>query len=126
MKMNIKYRKILVSAMILLLLCAYYNVCFNLHYHILDDGRIISHTHPFQKDNDKNQQVPNHTHTQTEFILLDIIFKILSFLSIFILMIVFVLKQEKLLHLISHTHNLKSLIQNAITRRGPPLHPYFI
>lgn len=122
MKMNIKHNKILTAAILFLFLWANYNVCFNLHYHIGEYGHIILHAHPFQKDNDKNQQLPNHIHTHNEFILLDILFITFSFILLFIVLILFVFE---------HTHffptdppyTLILFIQNGLTIRSPPLVP---
>ena len=46
------------------------NATLNQHYHLLSSGILIKHSHPFEKGNSGNP-FQEHTHTTTEFFLLE-------------------------------------------------------
>ena len=45
------------------------NVLF-VHTHILSDGTLISHAHPYKKANEQNTPVSSHQHTQFEYLVI--------------------------------------------------------
>ena len=53
------------------------NVVF-IHTHILPDGRVIEHAHPFNSTDRNSDSQPNHHHTSQEFLLLSFIYHFFS------------------------------------------------
>lgn len=115
-----KHQKILIWAVLLLIFWSVFNIDFNLHCHIGDNGNLIFHSHPYQKNNNKNQHTANHTHTQIEFIFLNVILNIFSSVAILVLLLFSMLKRRQLFHKDEQSFSFKSLIRYNITSRGPP------
>jgi hypothetical protein len=58
------YCKYLVFVLLAGYLSTTYSITSNKHYHILPNGKIVYHVHPFGNDND--HPIKNHTHTPDE------------------------------------------------------------
>ena len=72
--MNISKRNTTLITITSWLLCSLFvlqiaNQAFYSHSHITEDGKVISHAHPFQKDSDSSP-IKEHSHTQSDFLLL--------------------------------------------------------
>lgn len=63
-KANILYRIILVFVASLFLL-TYVNRAFFTHTHVLQDGTIVVHAHPYHKNTAHTKKIPVHSHTHT-------------------------------------------------------------
>jgi len=48
------------------------------HTHILPDGRVIEHAHPYHSTSSSSDPQPNHHHTSQEFLLLSYIYHFFS------------------------------------------------
>lgn len=57
-----------------------------LHTHILPNGEIIQHAHPFSKDNAENQN-PGHTHNALEILILNQLSILVLFITFGVLLI---------------------------------------
>lgn len=62
-----KYRAALALLLLVVVSSLHYNNFTNLHYHILDNGQLITHAHPVQ-DSEKD-----HSHTAEELVWLEMI-----------------------------------------------------
>ena len=63
--------KILTLSLVPLLVFMLVNQSVNLHYHKLDDGVVITHSHPFADTNDvEGESFPQHEHTKGQFFIL--------------------------------------------------------
>ena len=76
--------------MILLLLPAvmwlFFNTAVNRHIHILSDGFVISHSHPFANKLSDSSPLQTHQHTEKELLLLGIFSAVVfSFITLLIL-----------------------------------------
>ncbi len=70
------YRKIKKSILVVLLwaIClVFYNQAANWHYHMLNNGMIIEHSHPYDKQNDSGASFPNHNHSESFLLFFDMI-----------------------------------------------------
>jgi len=65
-----KKKAIQIIAGVVLLSCIILNITItsNLHYHILDNGRMIVHGHPYDRSEDKHFP-KHHSHSALEFLL---------------------------------------------------------
>ncbi|HSV76740.1 MAG TPA: hypothetical protein VLH37_06885 [Bacteroidales bacterium] len=64
---NRKLLRISIFLIILLVLGLFYNQAANWHFHLLGNGTIIEHAHPFNDENRSESPFPNHTHTAMEY-----------------------------------------------------------
>ena len=113
-----KYNIFLIALIFLLLLWINYNTFYNTHYHISDNGCIIFHAHPFHKStNTKN--LPNHTHTKNELIVLNLIYKILFLILVFLIFVVFIINGKNGFF-INNIITLESIVSNTVSIRAPP------
>ncbi|MBN1300681.1 MAG: hypothetical protein JW995_05655 [Melioribacteraceae bacterium] len=64
-----------------------------IHTHILPDGRIIQHAHPFNFSGEKSGSQPHHKHTSKEFLLLSYVYELFSNSIIYFIAIVFLLRR---------------------------------
>lgn len=113
---NIKYNKIIAFIILLLFLWVNYNIYFNSHYHIGENGQIILHAHPVQKT---SQNSSEHHHTRNEFILLHILYVTFSFVLLFIILFFFILEREKVLSSKS-CHLYLPFTKDGLSIRAPP------
>lgn len=118
MKTFRKYNKLFISLALLLILWINYNTFYNAHYHVIDDGRIISHAHPFQR-NTNNQNIPDHRHTRNELFVLYQIYRILFLILVFLFLLTFMIHFCKCFFIYTSAA-LNSIIINIISIRAPP------
>jgi hypothetical protein len=94
-----------------------YSKVFYQHSHILPDGSLVTHAHPFNKGND-NSPVKNHTHTSYEYYIIDnanLLFSV-SILSIFL-----IYAGNKARITIRKTPDKKLYLQITTPGRDPPV-----
>ena len=72
-----KIQPLIVIVTLLLLIWANFNVFYFAHTHVDENGRIIVHAHPYQKEGQQSS-APKHTHSKSEFTLLAVIYQILT------------------------------------------------
>lgn len=93
------------------------NKAFFLHVHKLNDGTIVSHSHPYDKSND-SKPYKSHHHTNAEFLFfqnLEILFLIV-FLTLVLITLV---KKEKVSFKLISEHTLFYI--NLNKGRAPPV-----
>ncbi len=73
-----KLNKIVWSFSLIALLTILVNNALFVHTHILPDGRVIEHAHPFNSSGKNSNSQPNHHHTPQEFLLLSQIYRFFS------------------------------------------------
>lgn len=61
------------------------NVTLNRHIHVLSDGYVITHSHPFEKNQAASDPLQTHKHTKKELLLLGLFSEIVF--SVFALLI---------------------------------------
>ncbi|MCK4663228.1 MAG: hypothetical protein KAT68_10205 [Bacteroidales bacterium] len=106
--------------LILLVGLLFANSIINKHYHVLSDGTVIVHSHPFAK-NTENNQPANHHHSQKELLLLDLITNpILIFIVIAITIISVLNPLKQILTFYSLSYRKTNPI-NLTPGRAPPI-----
>ena len=70
------FRKIRKPVLVLLMfaLClVFYNHANNWHYHMLNNGVVIEHSHPYDKQGDRGTSFPSHNHSKSSLLFFDMI-----------------------------------------------------
>ena len=67
-KANKLWKKITIALLIMIMGCLLINQALYTHMHVLPDGSIVSHTHPFNKTQE-SKQGRSHQHSSLEFFL---------------------------------------------------------
>jgi len=115
----LRSKKLTSILLIVSLVFVLFNNTFFLHTHILPDGRVIEHGHPFNSHEDPDH--PFHKHESKEFLFLDKILHLFSHsLLTFVSLIFYIGKPFSLHQFILVKRALPLLPQNDLTR-APPL-----
>jgi len=115
-----KIQQLIVALILFSLMWANFNVIYFAHSHIDENGRVIVHAHPYQKEGQQNN-VPNHTHSKSEFALLAIIYQVLTlFTSGSLCFAFFFYFNSNQKFKFSFQWNPTEICCNKILRRGPP------
>lgn len=89
--MNLK-TKILSFLLIFSIITVLFNNSVFIHSHILNNGKIVTHAHPIETNNN----LTTHTHTNSEYFILDIIFNLFfTLLALFVFFCLLFNKQIK-------------------------------
>ena len=116
-----KIQPLIVALLMLALMGANFNVFYFTHSHIDENGNIIVHAHPYQKDDRGTHNAPNHTHSRSEFTLLALIYQVLSLFTFYVLIFSFLLNLNlNLKNKFSFKWNPAEIFSKNIFRRGPP------
>jgi hypothetical protein len=79
---RIKPSRLLILLLLPALMWLFFNATFNRHIHVLADGYVITHSHPFEKNQAASDPSASHKHTQKELLLLglfcEIVFLVLA------------------------------------------------
>lgn len=107
---------LLISPVVFLL---FFNTAYNMHQHILPNGQIIEHAHPYHSDS-SSTPFQHHHHSHNQFTFLSLIYNPLSLTLFFVVLIsVSVLPRQK-----EHNSFLISLSSEESVRyyagRAPP------
>lgn len=116
------FKKAISYLMIVLIAMLIANRAIYVHSHVLSDGTVITHAHPFSK-NTSNDSSPKHRHSSYEFFVLhqlQILFSVLGILCV-IVQLYFVK------HFYDESIYFKSIIKhNIVSLRGPPAFSNFL
>jgi hypothetical protein len=116
-----KIQQLIILLTLLSLIWANFNVFYFTHSHVDENGRIIVHAHPYQKEDRKSHNAPNHTHSKSEFTLLALIYQVLSLFILYLLFFIFLFHfNPNLKTKFSFQWNPAEIICKNIFRRGPP------
>jgi hypothetical protein len=113
-------KKVLVSVSLLAFLLLTLNNTLYFHVHLLSDGSIIEHAHPFNKHHESSKPCASHEHSSIEFIFLTGVFQASQIMLFFILLCLVLYKNSQqlfkhdIIHLICCKYDLENLL------RGPP------
>lgn len=76
--MIIKLNKIVCSFTLAAVLAILVNNTIFIHTHILPDGKVVEHSHPFNSTGKNSDSQPNHHHTSQEILLLSYIYHLFN------------------------------------------------
>jgi hypothetical protein len=77
-------KRIIAFTSILTFVLLFYNNAANWHLHILPNGIIIEHAHPYSKTNNPDTPFQKHSHNKLELLILGLISSHLAFIPILI------------------------------------------
>jgi len=80
-----KIIQIIIPVLLVIVFCYVTNATINQHYHKLSSGLILNHAHPYQNNEDAGNPFKKHSHSSSEFILLDQISTTVFWIYLFVL-----------------------------------------
>lgn len=90
------------------------------HYHLLDNGMVIEHAHPYKNNMQKNTPYQSHKHSDAEYLILAQVSNV-SFLLVFFMALLGLLGfDHQTLLSFFRQNNQKRLTLSAHRLRGPP------
>jgi hypothetical protein len=101
-------------------LMLFYNQSANWHYHILKNGTVVKHAHPYSNDSQGNAPFQKHQHTDLELIVLS---QFSNLLAVFVILLTLA---GMMLHFYRQHFTLPAFVRLkpdflfALTFRGPP------
>ncbi len=115
-----KIKEVVLAVCMICILGLTYNAFANSHVHILSNGFVINHAHPFSDTADTNSPDPVNNHSDSEYIFLDQINLQYIMPILFILAFIFISVSKKTT-LIVHEEQLVPLtVPIQIKGRAPP------
>ena len=116
---KLKYT-IAVTVILLFVIFNYLNFNY-LHFHLLGDGKLIIHTHPYPQNANDHNPIKSHKHTNFEFLLFNL-FTNIEF--VVILLLVYALFEKLIFHFniyVKSIRLIRSLYTSAVLRAPPSL-----
>ena len=123
-----KFQQVIIVILLLLsLIWTGFNLVYFTHSHIDENGKIVIHAHPYQRENQKNTNSPKHPHSKRELIILAFIYQVLSHFTCILFFIFFLLNfNTNVVNKFSFQWNPAKFFCKNIFRRGPPSFIQFI
>lgn len=104
-----------------LVLLLFYNQAANWHFHMLPNGIVIEHAHPYSKSSSTESPFQKHTHNEIEILILGLIFTTAVLVSLHFVSLILDNFPVKILQFLNKNHFLhptRFFITNP--HRGPP------
>jgi len=115
-----KLRKILVLSTLPLVMWLFFNQVAFWHYHILDNGMVVQHAHPFKNNPIHGTPYQNHQHSDFEYTILAQISNIVSLLVFLMVAGLIIDRIAKPFHFYFPEIAIKSVNHGGDRLRGPP------
>jgi len=64
-----KFKKVIISAVCLLFILSLVVIYSNFHFHVINNGFLIFHSHPYDKTHNDSSPIKTHSHSSLEFLL---------------------------------------------------------
>lgn len=122
MRINYRIKKIFAYISLFSIVVLIINNAVFTHFHILENGTIISHAHPFDKFAENSNKKPQHTHSEKEYVFYKILSSVLNYiLIVFALsLFAFIYFFKERLYSLSFSLSIQSTIE-AFKARPPPV-----
>jgi len=120
-KSNDAARKITAVLILAVFVWAAVSLCYFSHIHIDQQGRIILHSHPYDKHAGPSEADTGHSHTQQEFIFLALLYHGLSLVTAVFVLFTIILTTLERVRYSAETPAPASILSGTISHRGPPL-----
>lgn len=102
------------------MLLLYHNQAVNWHFHLLKDGSVVKHAHPYSNDNTASTPFQKHQHGDYELFVLAQLSSIVTLLVVALMVACLFEQNRAFKQLLSQVDVLKTTCQSVLTLRGPP------
>lgn len=119
--MNVAAKKWFILLTLPAVLWLYFNQAAFWHFHILENGIVVEHAHPFKNNPKPGTPYQSHHHSDFEYSILAQLSQILGILLLLVIAGLFLLKSKHYLYPSYDSITLTSTYGKAIRLRGPPL-----
>ena len=114
-------RKILVILTVPAVMWLFFNQLANWHYHVLPNGIVIEHAHPFTNNQVPGAPYQNHNHTDFEYTVLGLISSITGLIILTFILSSFLVRPWKRLLLPATQVLFPPQVSKTHLQRGPPV-----
>lgn len=98
----------------------YHNQITNWHYHVMDNGTVMKHAHPYKSSTVPGTPFQKHHHNSFEFLFLSLIYSAVPLLvALLVLGVLFQIQPRRVLLTLS-AGDLQYGFYRALNLRGPP------
>lgn len=115
-----KIQKYLSTVLLFTLLIVMYNNITNQHRHLLPNGQMVVHAHPFSK-NENNESQKQHTHNTNQLLFISLINNLFTFLLIVSFVFNFIQKVTKKQFILFNENSTFLLPNIHYQLRAPPI-----
>lgn len=109
---------LLISLPVLMLM--FYNQTVNWHYHLLKDGTVVKHAHPFNSETQGTTPFQKHQHTESEFLFYAQFSQILLLLIVALLAAGLIASSGRVQPQRLNSVFIKPPFIDSVSLRGPP------
>jgi len=118
--MALRIKKIALFITLPLVLWLFYNQAANWHFHLLENGDVVEHAHPYQNSGKSDSPFQDHHHTEFEFSVLSLISQITWGLWWLTLLVLGVFASVSQTNFYTVQHGFLGIIPTINPLRGPP------
>lgn len=115
------YRKLLIIPGLLLVVWLNHNQLTNWHYHILNNGSVIMHAHPYRSSTIPDTPYQKHHHSSFEYLVLSVLFNTIPLIVLAWVLGLLLHFRVRKLESVSGAETMRYGFLRAITLRGPPV-----
>jgi len=116
-----KLKQLFVLLTLPMVMFLFFNQVAFWHYHVLENGMVVEHSHPFKNNPKPGTPFQNHHHTDFEYSILAQLSNMISLLVVFLVLGLVISRIAALLNSYYRTANYQSSYLLVYRLRGPPL-----
>ncbi len=113
--------KVLLLLSLPALLLLYHNQAVNWHFHLLKDGSVVKHAHPYSSDTPASTPFQKHHHGEFEMFVLTQLSQIVTLLVAVLLIAGLFLQKSTFIQAPWQTVFVQSVCRSTLSLRGPPV-----
>lgn len=102
-------------------LLLYHNQAVNWHFHLLKDGSVVKHAHPYSNDNTASTPFQKHHHGDFELFVLSQLSQIVTLLVVALLIAGLIQQNRTFKQPLAQVVFVQTACQSSLTLRGPPV-----
>lgn len=113
-------QKLFILLSLPLVIWLYHNQITNWHYHVLDNGTVMKHAHPYKSSTVPGTPFQKHHHNSFEFLFLSLIYSAVPLLVALLVLGILFTTQTRRAHQTLLESDLQHGFYRALKLRGPP------
>ena len=114
------YKKLLIIPGLLLVVWLNHNQLTNWHYHVMNNGSVVMHAHPYKSNPIPDTPYQKHHHSSFEYLLLSVLFQTIPLLVLVWFLGLLLDFSIRKLQAVSGEGDKRYGFLRALTLRGPP------